>query len=60
MSSYTWVYLQIYEYLYILINIILCSYNYICIYPWVYLQLCECLIFNIINAENKNKIKITF
>ena len=32
MSIYTWVYLQLYEYLYILLNIFLCSYNYICIY----------------------------
>ena len=61
MSIYTWVYFQFYEYLYILVNICLCSNNYICIYTKGILTFIRVYNFlNIINAKDTNKIEITF
>ena len=38
-SIYTWIYLRFYEYKYILVNILLCSYIYIVYILKIYLQL---------------------
>ena len=61
MSVYTKVYLQLYEYLYMLINMFFYVRTIMFVFILeTYLQFYEDLNFNILNAKDFNKIEISF